>query len=307
MTLRRLTTALLITACALLPAACEEENFVPPSFLSIDAVKLEPTPGLSITTRDGFCSAEIVSCFVEAYYKDSRQVEMLGLFELPFTMPVLYSGEVEYLVVSPAVKISGVSGMQSYYPFYTRDTICNLTLTTGDTLRLDTLTVIHRKDIYRLFEPFEYSPETPSESSLKLDSITWHRDAPEEACSGRGYASVHVPDSLTSVPFSINCDFYVNDPTSIIYLELDTRSDLPFEVYMHSRYTAGGAIDRQRVMVVNPSEDWKHLYINLGRTWSWFNYHPDFTISFAALNVNGQEGDIRIDNVKVLSTSSILP
>lgn len=307
MNLRRLTLALLTAACCLL-TSCEDENFVPPSFLSIDAMQLKPTPGVSYTAQDGFCRAEIVSCYVEALYKDSREVKMLGLFELPFTVPVLHSGEVEYFVVSPAIKISGISGMQSYYPFYTRDTIRNLTLTSGDTIRLDTLTVHHRVGIengIKLFDSFEYSPETPTAASLCLDSITWHPNDRENACSGSGYVSVHVPDSLTLVPFSLNRDFTVTNSTSIIYLELDTRSDLPFEVYMHSRYTSGGAIDKQRVMVVNPSEHWQHMYINLGRTWDWFNNHRDFRISFAALNVEGIEGDIRIDNVKFLTTTAI--
>jgi len=306
MKLRRLTLALLTAACCLL-TSCEEEDFVPPSFLSIDAIQLKPTPGVGYTAQDGFCSAEIVSCYVEALYKDGREVKTLGLFELPFTVPVLHSGEVEYLVVSPAIKISGISGMQSYYPFYTRDTIRNLTLTSGDTLRLDTLSVHHRVGIengIKLFEPFEYSPETPTAASLSLDSITWHPNDRQNACSGSGYVSVHVPDSVTMVPFSINRDFYVPDPITIVYLELDSRSDLPFEVYMHSRYTSGGAVEKQRVMVVNPSNHWKHMYINLGRIRDWFNNYPDFRISFAALNVEGKEGDIRLDNVKLLTTTS---
>lgn len=305
--LRRLCTGLLATCCLL--TACETaDEYGEPSFLSIGAVVLEPTPGLSYTTRPGFCTADIVSCYVEAYFKGGSKVETLGLFELPFTVPVLHDAELEYLIVSPAIKISGISGMQSYYPFYTRDTLRNLTLAIGDTLRIDTARVRHRvgREGIRLFEPFEYSPETPNEASLTLDSIIWHRNAPADACSGNGYASVHVPDTLHSVPFSINRDFTVVDPTSIIYLELDSRSDLPFEVYMHSRYTSGGAIEKQRVMVVNPSDHWQHIYINLGRTWVWFNSHPEFRISFAALNVGGQEGDIRIDNLKLLTTNVLL-
>ncbi len=305
MNLRQLIVAMTAT---LLLASCNDEDFVAPSFLNIDAIRLVPTPGVPYTAAEGFCSADIVSCYVEALYKDGTKVEMLGLYQLPFTAPVLYNGEVEYLVVSPAVKISGISGLQSYYPFYTRDTLRGLTLTTGDTLRLDTLSVMHRvarKGIL-LFEPFEYSPETATEGSLSVDSIQWHRDAPAEACSGRGYASVHVPDTLITVPFSIKRDFVVNDPTAIIYLELDSRSDIPFEVYMHARSSSGGAIERQRVMVVNPSSEWRHIYINLGRTWAAFNYYPTFRVSFSALNVEGKEGDLRLDNLKLVTTSALL-
>ena len=58
MKLRRLTLALLTAACCLL-TSCEEEDFVPPSFLSIDAIQLKPTPGVTYTAQDGFCSAEL--------------------------------------------------------------------------------------------------------------------------------------------------------------------------------------------------------------------------------------------------------
>ena len=306
MTLRRLTIVLLTLAACMLHTACEEEDFVSPAFLSIDSIQVVPSPTLPFSSKEGFSNAEIVSCFLEVLPAGGDAIQPLGLFELPFTAPILLSGDIEYLVVSPAIKISGVSGMQNYYPFYTRDTIRNLTLQPGDTLRLDTLRISHRLTLNNilLFEPFEYSPETPTTSALALDSVTWHPNAADEACSGNGYVSVHVADTLQSVPFAINRDFYAADPTGILYLELDTRSDLPFEVYLQSRYTVGGAIDRQRVMVVNPSSHWQHLYINLGRTWAWFNYHPSFQISFAALNVYNQQGDIRLDNVKVLYSNS---
>ena len=49
-----------------------------------------------------------------------------------------------------------------------------------------------------------------------------------------------------------------------------------------------------------------YLYINLGRTWSWFNHNPSFKLSFAALNPYGEEGDVRIDNVKLITTASVL-
>ena len=60
------------------------------------------------------------------------------------------------------------------------------------------------------------------------------------------------------------------------------------------------------MMVVRASKDWQHLYINLGRTWSYFNHTPNFRISFSALNTDGIEGDIRFDNVRLLTTSVVL-
>ena len=293
----------ILIAILLFSACTDDKDFVPPSFLHVDAIKVVPTTSNPISLEPGFYTSDIVACYVVAHYPESSKLDSRGLFQLPFTVPVLHSGEVDYLEFYPAVKHSGVAGTLPYYTFYKPIRINSQTLVIGDTLRFDTLSTTYAISIsdMQMFEPFE-----PTELSTLFDSIVWHKYAASEACSGQGYASVHVPDSVTNVPFSIKTDFYVADPTRAVYLELDTRSDIRFEVYMESAYTSGGATEKQRVMVVNPSENWQHMYINLGRTWSWFNHNPSFKISFAALNPYGEEGDVRIDNVKVITTASVL-
>lgn len=293
----------ILIAILLFSTCTDDKDFVPPSFLHVDAIKVVPTTSNPISLEPGFYTSDIVACYVVAHYPESSKLDSIGLFQLPFTVPVLHSGEVDYLEFYPAVKHSGVAGTLPYYTFYKPIRINSQTLVIGDTLRFDTLSTTYAISIsdMQMFEPFE-----PTELSTLFDSIVWHKYAASEACSGQGYASVHVPDSVTNVPFSIKTDFYVADPTRAVYLELDTRSDIRFEVYMESAYTSGGATEKQRVMVVNPSENWQHMYINLGRTWSWFNHNPSFKISFAALNPYGEEGDVRIDNVKVITTASVL-
>ena len=284
-------------------ACSDDEEFVPPSFLHVKAIKVVPTTTSPISVEPGFYTSDIVACYVVAHYPGNNTLDSIGLFQLPFTVPVLHSGEVDYLEFYPAVKQSGISGTLPFYTFYKPIKITGQTLTTGDTLRFDTLSTTYAIALsdMQMFEPFE-----PTELSTLFDSIVWHKYATAEACTGQGYASVHVADSVSSVPFSIKTDFYVSDPNRIVYLELDSRSDIRFEVYMESAYTSGGATDKQRVMVVNPSDHWQHLYINLGRTWAWFNHNPSFKLSFAALNPYGEEGDVRIDNVKVITTASVL-
>ena len=293
-------TLCLLTAFS---SCTNDEDFVPPAFLHVDSIKVVPPTSNPISVDPGFYTSDLVACFVVAHYPGTTTLDTLGLFQLPFTVPVLHSGTVEYLEFYPAVKQSGISGTLIYYTFYRPIRIDNQTLTVGDTLRLDTLSTTYAISLsdMQVFEPFE-----PTELSTIFDSVTWHKYAPSEACTGQGYASVHVPDSISNVPFSINADFYVSDPNRAVYLELDSRSDIRFEVYMESAYTSGGATDKQRVMVVNPSSHWQHMYINLGRTWSWFNHNPSFRLSFAALNPYNEEGDVRIDNVKLITTATVL-
>ncbi|MBR1766533.1 MAG: hypothetical protein IJ745_05790 [Bacteroidales bacterium] len=288
--------------------ACSDDDLGAPAFLHIDAIKLAPAATNPITLEDGFYSSDIVACYVAAHYPGERSLDTIGLFTLPFTVPIRHSGPIDELQIYPAVRQSGSASALPFYTFYNPIILSSNpsspsdTLVTRpyDTLRLDTLTTTYNLSLsdILLFELFE-----PTSASLTFDSVGWEKHAPDEACSGTGYAFVHVADSIDNVPFSIRNTFYLNDPTRLLYLELDSRSDLPFEVYMEAAYTYGGVTGRERVMVVNPSDTWKHLYINLGRTWSWFGHPTSFRLVFAALNIDGIEGDIRIDNVKLLTTN----
>ena len=293
----------ILTVVCLLASGCKDD-FVEPAYIHVEGMKVIPSTNEPVSTEEGFYTSEITSLYVIAYYSGSRAQDTLGLFELPFTIPVLHNGEVEYFEFAPAVKQSGVAGTQPYYPFYNRVRREKATLVPGDTVDFDTVATTYavtRADVL-MGEFFE-----PTEGSLLFDSVvTWHRHAGAEACSGLGYGSVHVDEGQSSVPFTINLDFHVTDPTKIVYLELDTRSDIRFEVYMHASPVTGGVEEQQRVMVVNATDHWQHLYINLGRTWSWFNYPSTFRLSFAALNVEGKSGEVRLDNVKVLTTNHVL-
>lgn len=305
----RLLPVLLIMLCA----SCADDDFVAPSFLHIDAIDLVPPESNPITLDEGFYTSDIVACYVAIHYPGRSSLDTIGLFRLPFTVPIRHDGPIDYIELDPAVPQSGNSRLLPYYTFYKPITIKKHTFTmggtqysdtlfvrSGDTLRFDTLSTtydITLRDIH-MYDLFE-----PTASSLQFDSVTWVKHDPANACSGQGYALVHVPDTVDNVPFAINADLGLTDATRALYLELDTRSDLPFEVYMTAAYTSGGNPVTERVMVVNPTDHWQHMYINLGRTWSWFNHPSTFRISFAALNVYGEEGDIRIDNVKIISTN----
>lgn len=289
----------------LLMASCERNNdFVEPSFLHVDAITLVPPSQNAITLEAGFYTSDIVAAYVVAHRPEAHSVDTLGLFQLPFTIPVLYSGELDYLEIYPAIEQSGSSGFLPFYTFYNRIRLDNVTLTSGDTLSFGTLTTTYniRTSDVLMYEMFE-----PTEGSLLFDSVMqWRPIAPDEACSGVGYGYVPVPDSVLTLSFSIDRDFEVRDASKLIYLELDTRSDVEYWVYMQSSVTQGAAPTLYPVMAIRPSTDWRHIYVNLGRTWTIFNHNPDFRILFTAVNNDNTGGEVRLDNVRLLTTSVVL-
>lgn len=304
----RYNLALLLLLLPLVAGCERNSDFTPPSFLHVEAIKLVPPAQNAITMEDGFYTSDIVAAVVYVRRKDSQHLDTIGHFRLPLTVPILYSGDVDYIDIYPAVKQSGSATILPAYPFYNRIRLTDTAITSGDTLWFDTLTTtynITRSDVlmYELFEP--------TEGSLLFDSVMqWRPQSPDEACSGRGYGYVPVNDSTYTVTFGIDRDFSVVnpqthqvDPTRNVYLELDARSDVDFELFMEGAYINGSTTSRVEVMTVYKSEDWVHLYINLWRTWKELNYCTTFRLSFTAINDELVNGEVRLDNIRLLTNN----
>ena len=290
----------------LMAASCTTDDFGTPSFIHVDGFRVAPRTSGSMTQDSGFYTSKIVAAYVVAHYPGAMSVDTIGLFRLPFTVPVLHDGPVDYIEFYPAVPLSGKMNSLPYYTYYERVRYDDTTLRGGDTLDFGTVMTTYDAlvDYPLLFEPFE-----PNEANLLMDSVVeWVKHDRDGARSGEGYGKVHVDPEATHVDFSINTGnfFVVSDPTKLVYLEMDVRGDLDLEVSMTSRYQSGGNLDRRQVMVIYDSDEWQHLYINLGRTWSYFNHHPQFKLNFSALNYDGTGGDVYLDNVKLLTTSKVL-
>ncbi|MCR4659186.1 MAG: hypothetical protein K5650_02700 [Bacteroidales bacterium] len=303
--LTRLTIGL---AILLLTAACKgNDEFVVPAFLHVDAIKVASQQGRPA----GHNTSKIGTAYVVAYYPGRSAVDTVGVFELPFTVPVLFNGDAEYIEIYPAVQMSGVSALRPYYPFYetivlndgtvlpSGDTL-RLHFGAGDTLRFDTLTTSYTQLATTLLE--EYFE--PTQSSILFDSVVqWiSRDA-EAACSGQGCGKVHVNAGQSHVDFSMTeRPPEVEDATVALFMELDYRSTKRLSVEMKSAETRGANETTKEIVTLNPTDSWKKIYINLRTTWKQFSYNPSFLIVFSALNAEGTEGDVWLDNIKILST-----
>lgn len=295
---------MLFAAMALV--GCKEEDFTAPSFLHIEGINVDISDEDPLSYNMGFYRSDIVAAYVVAHYPGSMSVDTVGLFRLPFTTPLLFNGQADYIDIYPAIEQSGISGTLPYYTFYDKIHLTagdSTTFVSGDTLNIGTLTTRYSTFTHKLF----WASFDHDEGSVRFDSTLVTVNNSDSACTGDGYGELTVSAADLTKRFAISGDpFSVSDPSSIVYLELDTRSDVRMQVYMHSAYVNGGAEDVLPVMVINPTDKWQHMYINLGRTWAYFNHHATFKISFSALNTDGIEGKVRIDNVKLITTNVVL-
>lgn len=297
---------LLLLVLPLLTACERNDDFTPPAFLHVEAIKLVPTAQNPITMEEGFYTSDIVAAVVYMRRKDSRHLDTLGHFRLPLTIPILYSGDVEYIDILPAVKQSGSATFLPYYPFYNRIRLSDTAVRSGDTLWLDTLSTtysITRNDVL-MYEMFE-----PTEGSLLFDSVMqWRPHSPSEARSGQGYGYVPVNDSTYYITFCLKNDFSVVnpqthsiDPTRNVYLEMDVRSDVELEVLMTGSYIEGSSESNVNVMRIYECGEWTHLYVNLWRAWKELNFCSKFKLKFMAVNEELKNGEVWMDNVRVVT------
>lgn len=219
----------------------------------------------------------------------------------------------KYLTINPAVKQSGISGVRIAYPFYQPIRLENVSLTADDTTFLGSYDSTAQEYILhtsfypkgaRLRVLSECYFEPTSFSTCFDSNVVWVTNDPTNARTGQGYGRIHVDDTVPILNFGFADSNEFNPRDSrILYMEMDYKIDLPLWIHMIGFLTGStGTATSKAVQVVNPSDQWKKIYINLGRTWSQFNYNTPITIYFQAVNSKRTGGDLLIDNVKVLTT-----
>lgn len=305
MSLRKTRRYIVALLAIVMLAACQRgDDFVAPSFLHLESIELVKTPTTTLSPDAGFYTADIVGAYVVAHRPGAAAEDTVGVYRLPFTIPVLYSGDYDYLKVYPAVMQSGSTNAIIPYPFYSMIRLDSISVHSGDTTNLGSLKTTYQElTKYLFYESFE-----PSEGSIKFDSVMeWVSLSPDEACTGYGYGKVSVPDSVTVTRFGIDGSWprFFASSTSTLYLELDIKSDVEFQVFMEAPYIEGQNDQESGVMAIYKTPEWKHFYINLGRTWAYHN-HNSFRLAFAAFNLDGQGGEVWLDNVRVVVTDVLL-
>lgn len=270
-----------------------------PAFLSLDAINVANDPANSWSTESGFFSSDITAAQVVLWQKGDAAESVVGVFQLPFTVPVLKQGTIDRITIYPVVNQNGIASTRIYYPYYKEINLSNMSLTPGDTLSLDTL-VTYYKSRSAVKVPWQEYFE-PGQSSIKLSSQVQRLSyADDTVCSGHGCGVIRVTPDQKRIAFWAKDSFRVADPSAYVYLEMDAWSDFNFWVGFSNPTMLGGTSIDTSAVTFNPSTGWKKTYVNLGRLWSWYNHYPDLKLYFVVYNPFGKEGNVFIDNMKVV-------
>lgn len=319
------TIILMVGVAATIVCGCKkEETTKVPGYLHLDKVEVVERADAGTPSPTGFLTSDIDAVQLVAYWEGDEEETNLGTFQLPCTLPVLRDKTITRLRVTPVVKQNGIAATRIEYPYYEYIRLTDVPLATDSTTNLGAQDAEGKWTLSTTYRPWTVQQIvdgqilTVSDTVVKVlaqeyfeaAQVTWiffdtnrvvdRTVDPDLICTGTGSGIVDVPANKQTLDFEINNDIVCNDPTAYLYLEMNFKTDVRLSVGMRSAYYDGGTQSLQSAMTLYETQEWKKIYINLGRVWSQFNYHSTFRVVFTALNSEGKGGKVYLDNVKLL-------
>lgn len=291
MNLITLRLLILLLIAIVLFSACEtKEDDGVPSYIHIERIGLRTLDG------QGTASHKITDAWV---YIDNI---LIGAFELPATFPVLKSGT-HQVIINAGIKVNGISATRSPYPFF-KPITTSLALIPGEITSLtDTLVYYEEHTTFEWIEDFNsgaISIDTTSNSEAQLFRVSDPQlifQFDNETNDYSAMASVSG-DTLLFECASINSLNLPKDG-SPVFLEMNYRNNHNLTVGL--LMVSSGELLQQPLLVLNPSENWNKIYINLTPTISFFSGADDFRIFIGMLrSTDSNAATIYFDHLKLI-------
>lgn len=260
-----------------------------PSYIAVDTISI------SVNSFQGTASQKITDIWVDAGN------DLIGAFELPAQFPVLKNGSTQ-LSLFAGIKLNGINETRAPYPFYDR-------ITKTVNLEREKITDLgHLK--------FSYSDKTKFElqENFEQNNLTIE----PTSRSGISFSRVFLPELKTAFPGEINeyaakvvipNDTLVFEAAShnffklptdgtAVFLEMNYKSNNPLSFGL---IVNGTVTSNRSVFILNPSDKWNKIYINLTPTLSNYSSANSFKIYFSSVkNPDVTKAEIFFDNIKLL-------
>lgn len=290
--LMKRTNTLLLALLALIFIASSCELFdrpeTIPSFIRIDTVTLSTGLG------EGSASHKIKDIWV------TTGDEFIGAFELPATVPILQEGEQD-LSLKAGIIVNGIASTRSIYPFY---------LAKEMTLNLvpDSIIDISMSTSYDPDTEFPWAAagqEGFEEGGITFDdgpsSDTTMLKTSDPAHVFEGsYSGVIYLDTTNSYYEAISSSAYdLPKANASVILEFNYKCNNRFSVGIYANISGSGVPNE--LLIINPSDEWNKIYVNLSTAVSRNYTASDFNIFFEAiLEDDNENAAIYLDNIKLV-------
>lgn len=276
---------ILLVALLVLGISCNKEEQIP-AYIHIDSFTV------TTTGAQGTSSHNITDGWL--YVND----QLIGAFEMPFTVPVLFEGS-QKIKVMPGIKDNGISDTRVTYPFYE-------TWETTATLQPGFVTTLQPQTTYNSAADFEWLEEFEGASpgvcdTANSDTAMLLMTGPGEVFEGFGSGGVYLLPGNNNY-LGITCSRYTLPQVgSEIYMEFNYKCNTDFNVGLIV-YDQAGIISSQSISLsMRPTTTWKKIYVNLSYEVNASPPNSKFAIFFSMVrNEELSHSEFFIDNVKLI-------
>lgn len=260
-----------------------------PSYLKIDTVLLN-----TYYPDQGSNSNAVKDVWV---YVNDQQI---GAFELPAKFPVL-AMENQKLEIRPGIKVNGISSTRAPYPFY-KPIIYNEFLFIPDsTMSIINPTTEYYSNVnFMWMEDFEHAGISLSESSSSDTVIvrTQPGSNPDGNSRYSGLISLNINERVYSAT-SAN-SYPIPNQGSPTLLEVDFKTNNFINVGIIVQENSN--FIKIPLVILNHSETWNKIYVNLGPNLSLHPNATDFKVFFESVLENDlTSSSIYLDNIKLIN------
>ena len=270
------------------------KNNSDPSWLEVNAWTLQSNVSLSGV------EGELTHNFSDAwvYVND----EIIGVFEVPFKIPILKYGAVN-IKIYPTVKNNGIAATKKIYPFLevfevNTELIQNQTLTLNPITKYKSITQFWIEDFE---DPLNVKIEVDQNTSAIKSTPTTNTNL--ETFNGNFYGIINLNVSDSTWIASTSNQLYIQKGREA-YLEVDyynTNSLVTGIIYVNPDNSTVNNPSYGMQAQDPVSVKWKKIYIDLKELIGYSPNGANILQSFiASLDDGKTEGQIRIDNIKVV-------
>lgn len=281
-----LIASIVITGCFFIFSSCKKIKPDPkiPCYLRVENLTLTTNP-----LTEGSNSNRIPDVWVTVDGK------FIGVFEMPCTFPVIADEGPHTISMNAGILINGIAASRGKYPFYAAaeqqvDMLKEKTVTLSPTINYQTnAAFVWMED----FEGNSFSLEKTSKS----ENIPIQKISTGSAFEGSS-AFITMTGSQTTFECQTSRDLALPKHQEDMYLELNFKTNVEIHIGLYT--TALTSNYQDEVMVLNPTTDWKKIYIYLSNVAA---YHADGggkKVYFGCTNSGANTPEIYLDNIKLI-------
>lgn len=262
----RLSILLLLFTGIVLQSCRKNITDMTPSYISIDSISL------TTNTFQGTSSHMITDAWV--YINDDIQ----GIYELPATFPILAEGATD-ITIRAGIKINGISSTRMFYPFF-QPISYNINLVKDSIVKLTPGTTYHPAVTFDWIENFEDGGISLERTNKSQVDIVKTSDL-SEVFEGN-YSGKVMLDSGKVMFESHTISNYVLNGNAINFLEINYKNN--HELYVGVFALFDNQSVQRSVLVLNKSDVWKKVYVNLTNAVTENITANEFKIFFGMIN-----------------------